>query len=255
MAKKRTKTETEDQRARRHLVSLHQKTRENLEALNVDVDAMFRGDSVEMRQVHKASLQLREMHNRMQRKEAGASTAPTPERRRHATAEPREIEVNPATARSHLFEWPIDAIRNRLTADQYEAAERLRDAYLAMQPRSAVADLGGVGGSSDPSNRLAITERAELAAREYEWCMRFLEGRYVSIVANFILEREQDGKQRCLTIVEYGNRLSGMAGPHAGKAAGLVAIILTCDRLRRLWNAYDEWEKERRRKAERRDVA
>ena len=246
---------TNEQRAAMRAAADNKRARADLDALNVDPDILRGADPVASRKLAKQTQQLREMHSKMRRYGEGSTTAPTPERRRHATAEPREIEVNPATARSHLFEWPIDAIRNRLTADQYEAAERLRGAYLAMQPRSAVADLGGVGGSSDPSTRLAITERAELAAREFEFCMRYLEGRYVSIVANFILEREPEGKQRCLTIIEYGNKLSGMSGPHAGKAAGLVAIMLTCDRLRKLWHAYDEWEKERRRKAERRDVA
>jgi hypothetical protein len=255
VAKKRTKSETDEQRQRRHLVSLQQKTRANLEALDVDVDAMFKGDAVALRQVHKASQQLREMHDRMQRPDSVGPTSPTRERRSHATSDPREIEINPASPPAHRFEWPLEGIRNRLTEDQFKAAERLREAYLTMQPRSAVADPTGVGGASDPSSRLAFTERQEIAAREYEWCMRYLDGRYVSIVANFVLEREPEGKQRCLTIVEYGNKLSGMSGPHAGKAAGLVAIILTCDRLRRLWNAYDEWDKERRRKAERRAVA
>lgn len=246
---------TDTQRAAMRAAADNKRARADLDALNVDPEILRGSDPVASRKLAKQTQQLREMHSKMRRYDEGGTTAPTAERRRHATSEPREIEVSPAMARAHHFDWPLEAIRNRLTADQYEAAERLRDAYLAMQPRSAVADPTGVGGASDPSNRLAFTERQEFAAREFEFIMRYLEGRYVSIVANFILEREQEGKQRCLTIIEYGNKLSGMSGPHAGKAAGLVAIILTCDRLRRLWNAYDDWEKERRRRAERRDVA
>jgi hypothetical protein len=243
-AKKKRKPDVGARRERQRVVSLHHKTRENLEALNVDVEGMFSENPVVLRRLHKASLDLREMHERMTRSNAVSPTAPTPERLRHSTGGVRAFEVNPALPKAHQVEWPLEVIRDRLSSFQYEAAERLRDAYLEMQPRSAVADTTGAGGASDPSSRLAITETMEFAGREFHWLMGRLETPFRRIVENFILERVPEGKERCMTIVEFGNRASKMGGDNQGRAAGVMAIMLACDRLNYLYHAYDSWKRE-----------
>jgi hypothetical protein len=180
---------------------------------------------------------LAEIERTMSRRTA--PTAPTPERLAHAIDAPREIEVTPGQPVAHRFEWALEAIRDRLPSRNYDAAARLRDAFLASEPASRVADPTAVGGSSDPSKRLAITERQERASKELAWIMGRLDQPFRGIVKNFVLEIVKQGSERCLSVPEWGSRLTGHAGAAAARAAGVAAIIMATARLATLWDAYD----------------
>jgi len=236
------KLTTEERQAQRLRVIRNRTYKTLRDELGIDVDVLVADDKAALAQAERNVAKLRQVGQRMRMGQS--PTAPTPERRRHATAAPRTIEISPAQPVAHRFEWPLETIRDRLTSYQFEAAERLRAAYLDMQPRSAVADTTGAGGASDPSGRLAITEQMEFASREFHWIVGRLDRSMRRIVENFILESVPHGRERCLTIAEYGNKLSGMGGQNQGRAAGLTAIMLTCDRLGYLWHDYDGWKRE-----------
>lgn len=220
-----------------------------LEALNVDPGMLQSEDPVQQRKLSKAVQQLEDTAVLMrQRRLPSATTAPTPERMAHATSEPRIIQPNQAVSPAHQFDWLLDtpALRNKLSTWQYQAANRLRDCHLKMQPRSAVADTTGTGGASDPSGRLVMTETQEIAARQYGWVMRKLSEDHVihGIVENFVLEVNPEGRERCLTLQEYGYKLAKIGGENQGRAAGITALIVACDRLNAVWRAYRRYERE-----------
>jgi hypothetical protein len=141
------------------------------------------------------------------------------------------------------LEWVLEGIRDRMPSHAYDAAVRLQTAYLAAEPASRVADPTAVGGSTDPSKRLAITERQERAGREFSWIMGRLDQPFRSTVKNFILEAPREGAERCLTISEWGTKTARYSGDMA-RAAGATAIILACLRLATLWEAHDSQVRE-----------
>jgi hypothetical protein len=171
-------------------------------------------------------------------------TAPTPERIRHAITEPDAIEVHPDQPKAHQFVWALEEIRDRLSARQYEAALRLRLTYLARAGGSRVADPTAVGGSSDPSKRLPLTERQERAGRDLAWIMGRLDQPFRSCIRNFVLEEVRHGHERGLTIAEWGARATGLAGDRARRGAGIACIANACSRLANLWDAHDQWQRE-----------
>lgn len=234
---KRKKADTEAQRKRRHIVSLHKKTRENLEALNVDVDAMFREDPVELRKVHKATLSLREMHERMRRASGDQSAAMTPQRQAHSPVSVRPIDIGPNQAPAQKFDWVLDGLRDRLSTRQYEAAERLRKAWDAMQPKSAVASLEGAGGGSDPMGRLPLSEAQEIAARDVAWVMdRLPTSELRQAVENFVLERSPFGDDGGpLSLEDYGSRICKF-GSLRNRVAAIRDVVHACAFLDHLWH-------------------
>lgn len=168
-----------------------------------------------------------------------APTAPTPERVAHAVAPPREIEVTPGQAPAHRFEWALEGIRDRLSPRCYDAAVRLRELHLAAEPTSRIADPTAVGGSSDPSKRLALTERQEKAGREFAWIMARLDQPFRSVIRNFVLEIVKHGSERCLTINEWGVRATGYTDAAMAKAAGVATIKDALARLATICDGYD----------------
>ena len=167
-----------------------------------------------------------------------APTAPTPERIAHAIGAPRQIEVTPGQAPAHRFEWALDGIRDRLSPRCYDAAVRLRELHLVTEPTSRIADPTAVGGSSDPSKRLALTERQEKAGRELAWIMARLDQPFRGVIRNFVLEVVKHGAERCLTVAEWGARATGYCGDMA-KAAGVATIKDALARLATICDGYD----------------
>lgn len=213
------------------------------EEIGIDVDLLVADDKAALAQAERNIAKLRQVGNRMRLGQA--PTAPTAERRAHAPRSPREVEVNPATARAHRFDWSLETICDRLSSAQFEAAERLRNSYLLAQPRSAVADTTGAGGASDPSKRLAITEAAELASRDLRWVMDRIPTRVLhKAIKNFVLEEPITTEpDRCLTFEEYGMRVSKYARDR-GRAIAIRDIQHACDFLMHLWHARDAWHRE-----------
>lgn len=234
---------TEAERQERRARAIRNRTNRALAELGIDLESVPADDREALAQAERNVKRLREIGERMRRR--GSPTDPTAERVRNSAVDVRSIEISPAEAKAHQFDWIVDIVRDRLSERQYKAAERLRDCYLAMQPRSAVVDPTGAGGSSDPTGRLAITEAQEIAARAFAWVTARLEPIFLGVIENFVLEKHPDGAERCLTLAEYGTKLTRMAGENQGRAAGVMALKMACARLRALWWAYDAEQRER----------
>jgi hypothetical protein len=244
------KKPTDGQRMAKNIAKL-KKARETMARHNVDVDAFLSDDPVRVHQLHKATMAIDDMATlNRHRRLPSSSTAPTPERTAHANAPPREIGDNPAASKSHRFEWCIDTINDKLAQRQYGAAERFREKYFQAEPSSGVADTTGAGGASDPSKRLAITEAAELAAREVRWIADRLDGETKEIVNAFVLELAPPHTEKPLAIGDWSARRMKLGRDRAiGADIGLIRAA--CERLASLGAAYHAWQKEQCRRTDR----
>jgi hypothetical protein len=232
---------TREDRQTQRLARIRRRTGRALKELGIDLETVPETDQEALEIAALNVDTLRAIGNRMRQRTP--ATAPTAERIAHAIEEPREIEVQPDQPKSHRIEWALEGIRDRMPSHAYDAAVRLQAVYLAAEPASRVADPTAVGGSSDPSKRLAITERQERAGRELSWIMGRLDQPFRSTVKNFILEAPREGAERCLTISEWGTKTARYSGDMA-RAAGATAIILACLRLATLWEVHDSQVRE-----------
>lgn len=235
-----------EQRASRRATAAMRQMYRALARLGIDLETIpsTNGEAIDL--ARRNTDALRAIENAMRKK---AAFGPTPERVAHAVRPPREIEILPDQPKAYKFEWELEALRDKLTGRQYQAACRLRDAYEASQPASRVADPTAVGGSADPSKRLAIAEAQELAGRDLFAVRKRLARRARSVLWNFALEVPKLGSERCLTVAEWGARLTGYAGDMA-RAAGVVAILDACEHLA---DAYDDVDREAREQCARTD--
>lgn len=235
-----------DQRAGRRATAAMRQMYRALARLGIDLETIpsTNGEAIDL--ARRNTDALRAIENAMRKK---AAAGPTPERVAHAVRPPREIEILPDQPKAYKFEWELEGLRDKLTGRQYQAACRLRDAYEASQPASRVADPTAVGGSADPSKRLAITEAQELAGRDLFAVRKRLARRFRSTLWNFVIEAPKLGSERCLTISEWGSRLTGYSGDMA-RAAGVVAILDACEHLA---DAYDDVDREAREQCARTD--
>ncbi len=237
-----------EQRASRRATAAMRQMYRALARLGIDLETIpsTNGEAIDL--ARRNTDALRAIENAMRKK--AVSSGPTPERVAHAVRPPREIEILPDQPKAYKFEWELEALRDKLTGRQYQAACRLRDAYEASQPASRVADPTAVGGSADPSKRLAITEVQELAGRDLFAVRKRLARRFRSTLWNFVIEAPKLGSERCLTISEWGSRLTGYSGDMA-RAAGVVAILDACEHLA---DAYDDVDREAREQCARTDL-
>lgn len=238
----------DDERTRRRATVAGKRMIRALARVGVDMETIPASNREALALAEQNITVLRRIEQQMNRRVG--PTAPTPERIAHANEDPREIEINPAQAKAHQFDWIVEQIRDRLSGRQYEAAERLRDVSLMMEPRSRVADPTAVGGSSDPSKRLALTESQELASRQFHRVMGALVQPFRGIIQNFVLEQAKEGSERCLSVAEWGTRQTKYAGAMA-RAAGVTAIIMACARLAEAWEEFDDLNRERCTKTDR----
>ncbi|WP_072389812.1 hypothetical protein [Hyphomicrobium sp. CS1GBMeth3] len=238
-----------NQKERRRAAAVQRRTFKALQQLGVDLETVPASDRDAIAIGERNIAALNAAAARM--RQVTHPTAPTPERVAHAISAPQEIEVTPGQPKAHRFAWALEDMRDRLSARQYESALWLRMTYLATRPASRVADPTAVGGSSDPSKRLPLTERQEIAGRDLDWVMDRIEQPFRSCIRNFVLEEIKQGSERCLTVAEWGARTTGLIGEKASRAAGTAAIILACAHLANVKDAYDQWQSEQCSKTDR----
>lgn len=230
------------EKMRRRAAAIQRRTFKALQQLGVDLETVPASDQEAISIGERNIAVLAAAATQMRR--AAHPTAPTPERIAHAISAPHEIEVTPGQPKAHRFAWALEDLRDRMSARQYEAALWLRMTYLATRPASRVADPTAIGGSSDPSKRLPLTERQERSGRDLAWIMGRLDQPFRSCIRNFVLEEAKHGSERCLTVAEWGVRTTGLLGEKASRAAGVAAILLACARLANIKDAYDQWQRE-----------
>lgn len=231
-----------DERARRRALAVQKRIFRALARVGIDLETIPANDREAISIGERNIAALRAIETQMARRTH--PTAPTPERARHSHVDVSEIETAEGQPKAHRFAWALEDMRDRMSDRQYEAALRLRMTYFATLPASRVADPTAVGGSSDPSKRLAVTERQERASRDLAWVIGRLDNPFKACIRNFVLEEVKHGTERCLTVAEWGVRTTGLHGDKAARAAGTAAILLACSRLANIWDAHDQWRRE-----------
>lgn len=177
-------------------------------------------------------------------------SAPTRELVRHMGREPivRTTEPNGdlLSAPRHEFEWPVDAMRVALTAEEYGAALRLREAYLRRQNTPGAVDWNR-SGASVPGSRLPIRDEQLRASRDWNAVWLRLDPSLRLIVSNFVLEEAPRGRERCLTPVEFGQAYGALKDKATARGVAIGAVRTSCSVIARLFHEYDQWRAEKRR--------
>lgn len=178
------------------------------------------------------------------------STAPTRERVRRAGEPPAEVTIIPGGGGvppllAHRFEWPVAKLG--LAIDEISAAERVRRAYLGRHGHAATGDYGTRAGSSDPTSRLGLTPAQERSAREWRAFWYRLNPALRAIVLNFVCEAPARGKDRPLTLDEFGKLYGRTTDPRRARGVAEGAIRTAVAVLAQLSREYDQWRAAERR--------
>ena len=139
------------------------------------------------------------------------------------------------------FNWPIDAIVDLITGQEYEAADRFRWAYEARIKHAKIGSYGGLGGSSDPARRLALTPDQQKAGLEWQMWDRRIPPAIRPILDNFVLELQRKGDKPPLSRVEFGKLYGRCKHEHQarGMSNGMLKVALGV--LAAIWAEYQDW--------------
>lgn len=175
-------------------------------------------------------------------------TAPTRERVARAGEDPITRDVvaaaGPVTAlQSHQFPWPVNKITRVLTAEEYAAAVRFREAYENRAARPNVGDYGTSSGRSDPARRLPVTPVQERAGREWNALKLHMPPAVFAIARELILEEPLPGHARPRSLVEFGKAYGNTTD--ARRAIGIAegALKTVCGALAAIAREYDAWRR------------
>lgn len=206
-----------------------------------------------LRRVALRSKKFREQIRRLEaRPEPLPPSAPTRELVRHygeaPVAREREVDGTPLSAPRYHFEWPIDRLNVPLNAEQYQAAQRLRDAFLRRDSTPKAVDWNGSGRSA-PGPRLPISEAQLKAGRDYNAIWHRLPPELRLIVANFLFEQAPRGRDQPLTPLEFGQVYGELKDKAMARGVTIGAIKATCAAIARHFRDYDQWRAEQKRVA------
>lgn len=181
-----------------------------------------------------------------------AHSAPPPERLRHWGDEvaivERERDGTVLSSPRYELRWAIDRMTVSLSAEDYAAATRLREAWAQRQAVPSTVDLNGSGGSV-PGPRLPISDRQLAAGREWNAIWHRLPPGPRTIVMNFICEEAPRGRASPMTAVEFGRLYGSVNNAEAARGVTRGAIRVVCEDLARIFRDYDQWRAEQARKA------
>jgi hypothetical protein len=175
-------------------------------------------------------------------------SAPTRERLRHAGEAPLvralDVDGSPLTAPRYELAWAVDRMSIALTAEEYQAAQRLREAHARRQATPRTVDLGG-SGAGVPGPRMPVSDATLRAGREWNAIWHRLDPTLRLIVANFILEEAPRGRERPLTALEFGQMYGAVRDKATARGVATGAVKTTCAVIARLWREYDHWRSTR----------
>lgn len=183
-------------------------------------------------------------------------SAPTQQLVRHKGAEPI-VETRDYLLDSHgaelsapryRWEWAVDRMAVALSAEEYSAAERLRNAYLTRQNTPGAVDPNGAGGSH-PGPRMPIRDPQLRAAAEWNAIWLRLPPDVRFIVRNFILEEAPRGLEHPIDAVEFGGRYGVTQDKAKARGVTVGALRATCAVVARLYHEYDDWKARQRRES------
>jgi hypothetical protein len=195
------------------------------------------------------------------RRPRAAFPEPTVERVRHAAgdvlAERTDADGAPLRAPRHRVSWPVDRVGPTVPAEDYNAAQRLREVFEMRRAKVATSDWSGSGGRS-PGARSLASDVQLAAAEEFDTIFYGRPGfpglsRPVqTIVANFVLEVAPPGRDAPMTLQEFGRHYGNTRDDRGGRVGGIVAIKIACAEIAKQYRAYDDG---RRRARESRGLA
>lgn len=201
-----------------------------------------------------AEKEARRILRRLEARPMPAPSAPTPERLRHEPEAPvirdREPGGQPLSAPRYELAWPIDRLGVTLSADEYAAASRLRNARQLSQAHARVVDLNGAGGGV-PGPRTPTTDRAIFAGQDWRAVWLRLPPELRAIAQNFILEEAPRGRDKPLSAVEFGQVYGGGRDKATARGVTVGAVKTTCAVIAGLYRDYDQWRSEKRRAGQR----
>lgn len=149
---------------------------------------------------------------------------------------------------AHLMQWPIDRAASILTAGEYDAAQRLRDAYFGRNAHPRVPSFGGGGGGGGSSHgsHLPVGPHQERAGREFNAAWTRLGPALRAIVRNFVFEEAPSGSERPMTAEEFGMRYGRTTDARRARGVADGAIKTACAALATIWAEYDIWRHEQK---------
>lgn len=184
--------------------------------------------------------------------EATPHSAPTRELVRHKGGAPlietRDITGAELSAPRYRWEWSVDRMAAPLTAEEYQAATRLRNAYLMRQNTPGAVDPNGAGGSH-PGSRLPIRDSQLKAAAEWNAIWLRLPPELRFVVTNFILEEAPRGQEHPLDAIEFGRMYGVTRDKEKARGVTVGALRATTAVIARLFREYDHWKAEQRERA------
>lgn len=170
----------------------------------------------------------------------------TPGRADHAAVPIVSAPVG-KTGTAHLMQWPIDRAASILTTTEYEAAQRLRDAYFGRNAHPRVPQFGGGGGGgSSHGSHLPVGPAQERAGREFNAAWTRLGPALRAIVRNFVFEEAPAGAERPMTAEEFGRRYGRTTDARRARGVADGAIKTACAALATIWAEYDIWRHEQK---------
>jgi hypothetical protein len=176
--------------------------------------------------------------------------APTPERLRHfgdeATVREREPDGTLLAQPRYELTWSVDRIGVALTAGEYTAATRLREAWARRQSSPRTVDLGGAGGGV-PGSRVPVSDHQMAASREWNAIWHRLPPALRLIVMNFIAEVAPRDRSAPMTAIEFGQLYGQVRDKEAARGVTRGAIKTACALIEALWREYDQWRAEKAR--------
>lgn len=242
------------------LVREHRAKADDLAKLAAQLEARVKAGALSPRNVDRARRELAAVPEKERqiakaikriegRKPPRPENAPTAERLRHAIEPPAVRSIEPdgtmLTAPRHEFRWPVDRLDVRLTAEEYQAAERIREAFVGKENRPRVADWNGSGGGS-PGSRAPIADAQLAAASEWNAVYYRTPPWARLVVFNFILETRAPRQSRLMTAEEFGRMWTGTTDARRAQGATEAAIKGACATTAWLFDSYDHWRSRQR---------
>lgn len=179
-------------------------------------------------------------------------TQPTQERENHAGEAAKATVIyhdNKAQSVNHRWLWPVEQARRLgfLSPSMIMAAVRFRDAFNDQQrmPGPTYSDEPRV--HSDPTKRNGLTaanlyrqsQQLALAGGECGWVWKRLEPEFQAVVWGLILEEPFPNGGAPLSVVMFGQEISGSRTEAHGRWFAYGLLRSTTTRLATLFNAFD----------------
>ena len=176
-------------------------------------------------------------------------SAPTRERQRHGgemTIAEREVDGTALQAPRYKFEWAVDRMCVAMTAEEYAAAVRFREAFLRRQNTPGAVDWNRSGGSV-PGSRLPIRDEQLRASHDFNAVWTRLDPTLRLIVGNFILEEPSRGRSEPFNAVDFGKEFGATKDPNRARGVTVGAVRTAAAVIARLFREYDQWRAEKAR--------